>query len=712
MTDPTLMLREEPTDGRYLGSGDEAGTSPGDRRFRPDVEGLRAVAVLLVVLYHAEFPGITGGFVGVDVFFVISGFVITGLLLRERASTDSTSLLSFYARRCRRILPAATLVILSAVTFSYVFLGMVTGANTAGDGRWAAVFLANFHFEEIGTDYFLALRPPSPLQNFWSLSVEEQFYIVYPSLFLLMARMKGRLSLRVRLALALVPVIALSYMLSIVQTSHSPSAAYFSPFTRAWELGLGALIAVGVPVLTGLPERLCAVLTWSGFAAIIVAAFTFSSTTPYPGSLVAIPVVGTGLVIAGGVGMPRWGAEALLGLRPALWLGRLSYSLYLWHWPILVIAAQQAGKSQLPVWENAILVLAAIGLSMLTYRLVENPIRHSKLVSGQSLVLGGILVGSTLLLLSLALTFQPAGAAIHRIVPAPNASVEHEVVVASASIKRLPARVQPPVGSAASDWGGDAERSSCIATLPETSEAVCHLGDPRGTKLMVVYGDSHAAMWLPAFEWIATSAHWRLVVLSKPYCPAVPITIANPPELGTANSPDVDCDEWHTWATKWINSHRPQLLVVTQESIYKVPVQGASSPRWAYISDWHKGLESLFASFTDKQTRTVILGNIPALPQPGPQCLAAHANDVQACSAPTASSIEFSNSVEQSSARHLGIGYINTIPWFCSKVCTALVGHFNVYLDGVHITASWATYLEVVLGQALGLVPGSRASPA
>jgi len=135
MTDPTLMLREEPTDGRYLGSGDEAGTSPGDRRFRPDVEGLRAVAVLLVVLYHAEFPGITGGFVGVDVFFVISGFVITGLLLRERASTDSTSLLSFYARRCRRILPAATLVILSAVTFSYVFLGMVTGANTAGDGR-------------------------------------------------------------------------------------------------------------------------------------------------------------------------------------------------------------------------------------------------------------------------------------------------------------------------------------------------------------------------------------------------------------------------------------------------------------------------------------------------------------------------------------------------------------------------------------------------
>jgi len=248
VTDSSRVL-ERQADDRFLSSGDESGTGPGDRRFRPDVEGLRAVAVLLVVLYHAGVPGLTGGFVGVDVFFVISGFVITGLLLRERASTDRTSLLSFYARRCRRILPAATLVILSTVALSYFFLGVVTGANTAGDGRWAAIFLANFHFESIGTDYFLSLRPPSPLQNFWSLSVEEQFYIVYPSVFLVLSKWRGRLSLRGRLTLVLLPVIVLSYTLSIVETSHSPAAAYFSPFTRAWELALGALIAVGVPAL-------------------------------------------------------------------------------------------------------------------------------------------------------------------------------------------------------------------------------------------------------------------------------------------------------------------------------------------------------------------------------------------------------------------------------------------------------------------------------
>ena len=167
------------------------------------------------------------------------------------------------------------------------------------------------------------------------------------------------------------------------------------------------------------------------------------------------------------------------------------------------------------------------------------------------------LVGSTLLLLTLALTFQPAGTRPHRVVPAPNANAEHAVVVASASIRQLPAGIQPPLGASTFDWGGKVEKSSCIATLPESKENVCTLGDPKAGRLMVVYGDSHAAMWLPAFNWIATTDHWRLVVLSKPYCPAVALTIANPPELGSANSPDTVCDHWHTWATSWINAHRP-----------------------------------------------------------------------------------------------------------------------------------------------------------
>src|ERR1017187_7846822 len=275
-------------DQRLLDSGEEAGTAPDDRRFRPDVEGLRAVAVLLVVLYHASVPRLTGGYVGVDVFFVISGFVITGLLLRERKGAGRTSILDFYARRCRRILPAATVVILVTVVFSYVVLGVVSGNSTADDGRWAAAFLANFHFEALGTNYLDVFRPPSPLQNYWSLSVEEQFYVVYPTLFLLVARAKGRLSLRARLAITLSLVIVASYWLSVVQTASHPTSAYLSTLTRAWQLALGALVAVGTSWLKHVPRPAAAVLTWAGLAAILFAAFTFNAHTAYPGSLVAV----------------------------------------------------------------------------------------------------------------------------------------------------------------------------------------------------------------------------------------------------------------------------------------------------------------------------------------------------------------------------------------------------------------------------------------
>ncbi len=562
----------------------------------------------------------------------------------------------------------------------------------------------------MGTDYFLALRPPSPLQNFWSLSVEEQFYIVYPTVFLLLAKMRTRLTLRVRLALVLVPVIVVSYGLSIVQTAQRPTAAYFSPFTRAWELALGALVAVAVPLLKKAPRPACTAATWSGLVAILVAAFHFTSATPYPGALVAVPVVGTGLVIAGGVGSPRWGAEAVLGLGPAQWLGRLSYSLYLWHWPILVIAAEEAGRAHLPVWENLGWVVVAVGLSMATYRLVENPVRHSRLTVRHSVMLGAALVASTLLLLTVVLAVGASAPSPRPVIPAADAQVERQTVIAAAAVRTLPGRMDPPLDTPAVEWGDGVEGSSCLATLSEDREKICTIGDPTGSRLMVVYGDSHASMWLPALQWIAASAHWRLVVLSKPYCPAVDLTIADPPSLGSANSPDTVCDHWHTWATGWINAHHPQVLVVTDESIYELPVPGSSSPRWAYVSDWHRGLLGLFASLTDKQTRTVLLGDTPTLARPGPQCLAAHESDVQACSTPVAAAVPFSNAVEQSTAAELGIGYIDPIPWFCSSVCTAVIGHFNVYLDGIHINAAWATYLERVLGQAIDLAPGGRSS--
>ncbi len=385
--------------GRLLPSGDEAGTAPEDRSFRPDVQGLRAVAILLVVLFHAGIPGVSGGYIGVDVFFVVSGFVITGVLLRERAEQDSTSLQRFYARRARRILPAATLVIIVSVVAAFHLLGPLTGHETAIDGQWAAIFLANFHFAASQTNYLASQQPPSALQNYWSLAVEEQFYIVYPTIFLVTAGVLRRFPLRHRLAAVLVVIIGASYAYSIVFTDANAASAFFSPLTRAWELAVGGLIAVSGHNLRRMPQAWAALVSWLGLGAIVVASVTLTSATVYPGALVAVPVVGAALVIAAGAAEPAWGAERILRQRPFQLLGLISYSLYLWHWPILVIAAQYRGTTSLPVWDNVLLLLVATAAAAATYRLLENPVRHAKSLVGRpvaSIVLGLCLVGATL----------------------------------------------------------------------------------------------------------------------------------------------------------------------------------------------------------------------------------------------------------------------------------------------------------------------------
>jgi peptidoglycan/LPS O-acetylase OafA/YrhL len=399
-------------DERTPSSGLEAGTAPEDRSFRPDVQGLRAVAVLLVVLYHAHVPGISGGYVGVDVFFVISGFVITGVLLRERTATGHTSIARFYARRARRIIPAATLVIIVAVIASYVLLGPISGNATSSDARWASVFLVNVHFADSGTNYLASLSPPSVLQNFWSLAVEEQFYLVYPAIVLILAAVSTRLSFRRRLGFVLCVAVIASLIYSIVQTRSNPGTAYFSVLPRVWELAIGGLVAVSTVELRRLSAPIAAVLSWLGLGLVLVAGFVFTASTAYPGWAVIVPAGGAALIIAGGTAAPAYGVEAVLRLRPLQWIGLISYSLYLWHWPILTIAAERRSTSNLPVADALLWVLVSLVLSIATYLLIENPIRRSKFLGSRrwaSLLMGACLVASGLVVSTTAIHLHYQG---------------------------------------------------------------------------------------------------------------------------------------------------------------------------------------------------------------------------------------------------------------------------------------------------------------
>jgi peptidoglycan/LPS O-acetylase OafA/YrhL len=700
---------------QFLPSGDEAGGAPGGRRFRPDVQGLRAVAVLLVVLYHANVPGITGGYVGVDVFFVISGFVIMGVLLRERAATGRTSILAFYGRRCRRIIPAATLVIVITVLLTYHFLGFISGDNAAVDGRWAAVFLSNFHFEAVGTNYLAALAPPSPLQNYWSLSVEEQFYAVFPMLVLLVARLRGRLSFEARLAITLGMIIVGSFSLSVIQTSTNSAAAYFSPLTRAWELALGAMIAVGTGWLHKMPERAAAVISWIGLGAIIASAFVFNAQSEYPGWLVALPVVGAGLIITGGSAAPRLGAESLLSLAPFSWLGQLSYSLYLWHWPILVLAAESQGQTTLPasqsMWWVALSLVAAIG----TFLLVENPIRHAKLFRRSrwaSIVLGAGLTVFTLIVLTVqiadhggsgATTEAPATSAGSSS-PA-SAEVVRRLVTAAVKIHRVPADITPSVGSAYFDYGIPDTWPGCSAAYSQTQAPSCTFGDPQGTHTLVLYGDSHAVMWARAVNDIAIRARWKFVLLAKGGCPIASLPYLVPTDASAGGGEWAACDQWHKNEIARINRIDPELLLVT-EATHDSPSGALYTP-----AEWQRGLEHTLNLVTSPNTMKVVLGNIPYLPQPGPTCLARHPDDVQACSGPSDLSRTSYDQAEKRAAAATGTRYIDVASWFCSTACTPIIGHYEVYVDGFHITNTYARFLEGVLAQALNMPDLQRVPP-
>jgi peptidoglycan/LPS O-acetylase OafA/YrhL len=330
-----------------------------------------------VVLFHVGIPQAQGGFVGVDVFFVISGFVITGLLLRQQAG-GSVAFLPFYARRARRILPMALVVILVATIAMAVVSNHALTVEAASDGRWSAVFLANFHFFEV-TPTIPSFRPPSPFQQFWSLAIEEQFYLVYPALFVGLVALP-RWSVRTRLTIGISVLVVASFAASVATSHVGKLGAYDSPLTRAWELGIGALIALGTGAAERIPARVAAAMTWVGLAVILVSAWKISlASDAYPGWIALLPVGGTAFVISGGSGVAPGGAESLLRLTPFRKVGKWSYSWYLWHWPFLVIAAEAAHTSVLgsSIAKNLLVVLLALIVSAVSYRLIEDPIRRS-----------------------------------------------------------------------------------------------------------------------------------------------------------------------------------------------------------------------------------------------------------------------------------------------------------------------------------------------
>ncbi|MBU6316301.1 MAG: acyltransferase family protein, partial [Acidobacteria bacterium] len=700
-----------------------------DAGFRPDIEGLRAIAVLLVLLYHAEIPLFGGGFVGVDVFFVLSGFLITSLLLRELGRTGTVSLSNFWARRARRLLPASGLVLLVTLLASRFMLDGLSQGELARDAIAASAFVVNIRFMAAGTDYLTSQLPPSPLLHFWSLAVEEQFYLVWPGLLLLLVRVM-RLSRR-----TLGWVIGVGWLASfaacVMLTDTSQPWAFFMLPTRAWELLTGAALALGGGVLLRIARPQRALLGWVGVMGIVVVALWFDDSMHFPGWIAVLPVVATVLVInAGGSGVPN-GPVRLLAAQPLQWVGARSYAIYLWHFPLLVLCERKWGPLSYPT-RLSLLVLSVL-LAAVSYHLLENPVRHSPLLSAvpaRSLLMGAVVVllgvgagavllknpprldaGGEVAVPTLApQTSPPPTAPTQSTAAAADSSTTSTTVAApppadasrdnppalaamieanralleqSAQTQKVPSNLSPGLRNARDDLP-QIYRNKCILDVGVSQPKDCIYGDANGSVDIVLFGDSHAAQWMPALHQVASQNGWRLIVHVKKACPTA--------EIPTDKDPNrTDCVPWRQAVIDRIAALQPDLVIM---SAYRYKQVGAAAGRDP-DQVWREGLDLTLQKMQGGAQRILLLGDSATPADDVPSCVAGRLSNVGSCMNSRDNAVRPGRlGVERELAAQYGVSFVPTSDWMCTdSVCPVIVGNVLMYRDNSHITATASAFL-------------------
>lgn len=369
------------------------------QKFRPDIQGIRGIAIILVVLLHAGVQGFGGGFVGVELFFVLSGYVVTESALRKDPLSFGANLKSFYLKRISHLVPVATLVILATLFAAYFLLGPAFNSDIIQDARWSSVFGANLHFIDVGANYFIQGLDKSLLNHYWYLGIEQQVYLVFPLIFFGIARLAPAASRRKWLALVLFLALAASGWWSFMLTNTDATSAYYSPLTRVWEVALGALIAL---IPSGVAARIgylgSTTLSLVGLVAIASSAVFLSSNSPYPGVLAWWPALGAAALLWANEHSPRFGVASWLSFKPLRYLGDISYSLYLWHFAWLTLPSQLVSPIG-PEWLPAQLA-GALVCAVISHHLIEKPMMRSERINSD--LVTGILV----VLISIALVWD------------------------------------------------------------------------------------------------------------------------------------------------------------------------------------------------------------------------------------------------------------------------------------------------------------------
>jgi peptidoglycan/LPS O-acetylase OafA/YrhL len=647
------------------------------------------------------------------------------MLWREVSTTASVRLSRFYGARARRLLPASAAVGVVTMIGSAILLSPLELRDVIGDGVACALYVGNYRFAQQGIDYFAADRPPSPFQHYWSLGVEEQFYLVWPPLIIAAAWLIRRARRRTGQAatsttpylVVLALVAAVSFTASVITTHVAAPVAFFSLPTRAWQLAAGGLIALTATQWRRLPAIAAAITGWAGLAVILVACTRLGATTPYPGTAALLPVLGAALIIGAGCATPTRGCARVLATPPMRAIGRVSYSWYLWHWPVLLLAPALLGH---PLGLAERLAAAAVSgvLAVLTLRLIENPIRFAAPLRRSalaSLAVGGVAtavavcvgiallvavpapVGRSLATQTLTITEGPplVGGTIDQY----NAVVQRAVaqvqaaVAASADLNDVPSNLDPPL----SDVAFNAQRlyfDGCLRKPLETGQPECAMGDTASKTTVALIGDSNAAMWTPGFQQITAQRHWRLEMLTKAACPVLDWPNVFPST--TTHREYTECDQWRAEIIARLQTEHAQLIVYGARRAYGEPATGVGS----YDPAWLDSMTHFVQQLRGTGAKVLVLGPIPDPQSDVPNCLSVHLDDATACSPLRSVAVNDPGIAAETDAVKAGGGqYADLTDLFCTaERCPVIVGNTLVYRNAYHLTLEYSGLMAPVLG--------------
>jgi peptidoglycan/LPS O-acetylase OafA/YrhL len=651
---------------------------------------MRAVAIIAVLVCHAGIPFLAGGYVGVDVFFVISGFLITGLLLGEVEKTRAISLVRFYARRAKRLLPLSAILLATVGILSVILLSPVRAVEVSGDIISSALYVANWHFAAQSIDYFAQEAEPSPVLHLWSLAIEEQFYVVWPTLILAVTWFQRRRGASVRPALwiTLVVILVGSFLIGIKLTNDTPASAYFSTFGRAWELALGGALALLGTVR--IHRAAAAAIGWLGLAAIVYGVFAFDANTPFPGIAALDPTIGAAALILAGSSIysQSKGAPAgLLSLGPVRYIGQISYSWYLWHWPFLVFAAVIWGP--LSVAAGTAAVLASLVPTVITHHLIEDPVRRSKTLTrlpARALALGAacmaIAVGAGVILDNA----QPT------LATAPLSQVKGAAALPEQKRPQQSAKAIRPNPLEAQADRSQAFYDGCLIGVGGTNSGHCLYGHEDGKRTLILFGDSHALQYFAPLEELANKNDWRLIVLTKAECTPGEVEIRSM----IADREYSQCDDWKQFELKRIEEAggRATVVLASDTAYTAYGPNGEELSGTANADALEAGLVSTLKRVQRAGLNAVVIRDTPASENDVPSCVSQDLGDLEACAFPRVHdwNIEFDKRAAEATP---GVHLIDVTAEICpGELCRAVIGNALTYRDKAHLTATFARTLS------------------